>query len=596
MPPLISCKSISKTYGSRELFQDITVSFFSGDCIGLIGPNGAGKSTLLNLIAKLESPDTGEIIYNKNVRIGYVPQKAPKYTGTVLEALEEALIETPHIEEFDREGHLRRILGKVGLQDPDQMASELSGGWARRLSIAKALVNEPNILLLDEPTNHLDLDTIIWLEGFLKRSFQTFIVTSHDRVFLDNISTKLWELSPRYPKGIFAVEGGYAEFTDAREIFLKGQKQYERGLRSKVVREEEWLKQTPQARSTKARARIQETARLQHELAKVRLRNKESKAELSFNASDRQTKKLLVGKNLSKSFETKEIFSKVDVRLMRGDRIAIVGDNGSGKSTLLKILAKEISSDTGTLKYADDLNVFYFDQHREQLDLNITLRRALSPNTDTIRYRNKNIHVNKWCEKFLFDKSRLDLPIKYFSGGERARILIARLMLRPVDVLLLDEPTNDLDIDTLDILEESLDDFPGSVVLISHDRALVDRVSDQLVFLEKGGGYSTFNDTSTWLKYRKQQARDQSQKSTPVEKKIAPKKKGLSYKEKQELLNMDKTISKLGKEVEALSKILEDPKMQDNAETLQKTCKELAQKEKEIEKAYERWQELEDQA
>ena len=594
LPPLISCKSIGKAYGSHDLFHDLSINLSSGDRIGLIGPNGAGKSTLLKLIAKLDSSDSGEVVWSKNVRVGYVPQHVEKHSGTIQEVLEEAIHDSTCVEESDKLGHIRRILGKVGFTDPEQLASVLSGGWARRLSIAKALVNEPDALLLDEPTNHLDLDTIIWLEGFLQRFFKTFIVTSHDRKFLDNISNKIWELSHRYPKGIFSVDGDYSEFLEARDKFLKGQEQYERGLRSKSRREEEWLKQSPKARSTKARARIQEAARLQDELSKVKFRNTENKTELGFSATDRQTKKLLVAKNLSKQFGEKKIFSGIDIRLMRGDRLGIVGCNGSGKSTLLKVLCGEINSDSGTIKYADDLKMFYFDQHREKLDLNLSLRDALSPNGETVFYRGSSIHINSWCERFLFEKSRLELPIKLLSGGERARVLIARLMMQEVDVLLLDEPTNDLDIDTLEILEGSLDDFPGSVIIISHDREMIDRVSDSLLALDSRGGYTSFNDTTSWLRHRKKSAIEKPQESSTIEKKQSVKKRGLSYKEKQELAKMEETLTALGEEMDAMSAVLDDPLIQNNTDLLQLACKNIANKQKEIDQAYQRWQELED--
>jgi ATP-binding cassette subfamily F protein uup len=592
--PYISCKSISKSHGSKDLFEDLSVNLHSGDRIGLIGPNGAGKSTLLHLLAKRKNPDEGEVVTNKNVRIGFVSQEMAKYQGSVIEVLDQELGLAPHLDEFKRENYLRQLLGLVGIQNPEQKASELSGGWGRRLSIAKALVHEPNVLLMDEPTNHLDLDTILWLEGFLKRSVQTFIITSHDRVFLDNICNKIWEISSKYPKGIFISEGGFAEFNEARETFLQGQKQYQRGLQSKVSREEEWLKSGVKARTTKSRARIQETARLQHELARVKFRNSEKKIDFALNATESQTKKLLVGKNLSKHFGDKTIFSKVDVRLMREDRLAIVGENGSGKTTLLKILAREIESDTGTLKEAGNLKVFYFDQNREQLDLNLSLKKALSPYSDTIEYRGKSVHVNSWCEKFLFDKTLLELPIKCLSGGERARLLIARLMLHPVDILLLDEPTNDLDIDTLKILEESLDDFPGSVVLVSHDRAFVDRVCDQLLMLEEKEGYTLFNDTEGWLEYRDKQKKCIDQKKKTDLKKQSEKKGGLSYKEKQELDGIEKYIDDLSKEIDALHMLLEDPMLQVDSDAFTKTCQEIGRKEKEVDQAYERWHELEE--
>lgn len=592
--PYICCKSISQSHGSKDLFRELSANLHAGDRIGLIGPNGAGKSTLLNLLAKRKSPDEGEVVANKNVRIGFVPQDIEKYQGTVLEVLEKELGVTPHLDDYKRETYLRQVLGVVGIQNPEQKASELSGGWGRRLSIAKALVHEPNVLLMDEPTNHLDLETILWLESFLKRSIQTFIITSHDRVFLDNICNKIWEISPKYPKGIFVSEGGFAEFNEARDTFLEGQKQYQKGLQSKVSREEEWLKSGVKARTTKSRARIQEAARLQHELARVKFRNSEKKIDFSLNATESQTKKLLVGKNLSKHFGDKTIFSKVDVRLMREDRLAIVGENGSGKTTLLKILAREIESDTGTLKEADNLKVFYFDQNREQLDLNLSLKKALCSYSDTIEYRGKSVHINSWCEKFLFDKTLLELPIKALSGGERARLLIARLMLQPVDILLLDEPTNDLDIDTLRILEESLDDFPGSVVLVSHDRAFVDRVCDQLLMLEEKEGYILFNDTEGWLEHREKVKKSSDVKKRTELKKNSEKKGGLSYKEKQELDGMEKYMDHLSKEMDALQMLLEDPILQKNGDGFTKACQDLARKEKEINAAYERWHELEE--
>ena len=356
------------------------------------------------------------------------------------------------------------------------------------------------------------------------------------------------------------------------------------------------MKQSPKARSTKARARIQEAARLQHELASVKFRNTESKAELGFSSTDRKTKILLTAKNISKEFEDRKIFSGIDLRLVRGDRLAIIGENGSGKTTLLKILAGESKSDSGTIKYADGLKIFYFDQHRESLDLNLSLRDALSPSGDTIFYRGNSIHIYSWCKKFLFDKNRLDLPIKLLSGGERARVLIARLMTQPADILLLDEPTNDLDIDTLDILEASLDDFPGSVVLISHDRAIIDRVADNLLALDSDGEHNTFNDTETWLQHRKKRALEKSQKASASNTKTPVKKNKLSYKEKKELSRMEETLTALGEEVDALSAVLEDPAIQSDTNALQKACQNLANKQKEVDETYRRWQELEDKA
>lgn len=586
MSPLLSCQSISKSFGSKDLFEDLSVSLFPGDIVGLIGPNGAGKSTFLKLLAGIENPDVGQIIYNRGLRVGYVPQQIEDLQGSVEEVVESAVGSG-----YEKHAAVRKILGELGFNDPEKAAESLSGGWKRRLSIAKALVIEPDVILLDEPTNHLDLDSILWLESFLRRSKIPLILTSHDRVFLDNVCTKMWELSHRYPGGVFVVDGAYAEFEDRRETFLDSQRRQERGLHSKLRREEEWLKRSPKARTTKSRSRIQEAARLKHEHAAIKLRNIETKAALGFESSKRKTKKLVVAKNLSKSFGDTCLFSGMDISLSKGDRLGIVGDNGSGKSTLLKILAGEMGSDSGTIKIADDLSLFLFDQHRENLDLELPLRRGLSPMGDTVQYRGKSIHVNGWCERFLFKKERLDLPMKQLSGGERARVLIARLMTKPADILFLDEPTNDLDIDTLEVLEQSLDDFPGAVVLISHDRAMMDRVADRLIVLGHGKKES-FNDTESWLKWRKEQKSAQTLRAQS-KKEPFKKKKGLSYKEQREIATIEQKIIDLEAEERNLKVKVENPTIQADSNELKHVCNQLSKIQSELEATFLRWQELE---
>ena len=587
MSPLISCQSISKSFGSKDLFDDLSVSLSPGDRVGLIGPNGAGKSTFLKLLAGIDVPDQGRIIYGRGLRVGYVPQQVEDLQGSVEEVVESVVGGG-----YENHAKVRKILGELGFDEPEKIAEKLSGGWKRRLSIAKALAIEPDVLLLDEPTNHLDLDSILWLESFLRRAKIPLIFTSHDRVFLDNVCTKMWELSHRYPGGVFVVDGAYAEFEERKEAFLDSQRSKERGLQSKLRREEEWLKRSPKARTTKSRSRIQEAARLKHEHAAIKIRNVEKKADLGFESSKRQTKKLVVAKNLSKSFGETCLFSGMDISLSKGDRLGIVGDNGSGKSTLLKILAGEMDSDSGTIKRADDLSLFLFDQHREKLDLELPLRRGLSPVGDTIFYRGKSIHVNGWCERFLFKKERLDLPMKQLSGGERARVLIANLMTKPADILLLDEPTNDLDIDTLEVLEKSLDDFPGAVVLISHDRAMMDRVADRLLVLEHGEEMS-FNDTETWLKWRKGKKSTQTLHSQQKNK-ISKKKKGLSYKEQREIEAIEKRIEELEEEERNLKLQVETPAVQTDSEELKRVCDQLSKIQSELDASFQRWQELED--
>ena len=590
MNPLISCQAISKSHGSRDLITDLSLAIFPGDRIGLIGPNGAGKSTLLKLLGNIEVPDSGQIVRSKGLRVGYVPQDPKTFQGSVEDAVSEAV--EGEGEAHETHARARKALASLGFADPTQDCNTLSGGWKRRLAMACALVNEPDLLLLDEPTNHLDLDGILWLENFLQRERVAYVVISHDRVFLDRVSDRIWEISHRYPGGFFSVKGAYGEFLEHREVFLEGQAQQEKGMRSKMRREEEWLRQTPKARSTKSRSRIMEAARLKHELGRVQLRNREAKAQLGLEGTGRRTKKLLAAKNVSKVIGENELFSGVDITMQRGDRLGIVGENGSGKSTLLKILAGEIESDSGTVKRADGLELFFFDQHREQLDLNLPLRRGLAPDSDTIHYQGNKIHVNGWCERFLFPKDRLDLPMRQLSGGERARVLIARLMIRPADILLLDEPTNDLDIDTLELLEEGLDSFPGAVVLVTHDRAMMDRVADKVLAVGVDPEDHFFDDAESWLEWRKEQGRKEA--VVPKSPKQPKARKGLVYKEQRELAATEKRIDELEKEIQQLTVEVEDPVIMSDAGKLQKKCDDLGRKQEELDQAFHRWQELEE--
>ncbi|MDB6080805.1 MAG: tylosin resistance protein, partial [Chlamydiia bacterium] len=469
---LLGIQSLSKAHGTQELFEDISFTIAEGDRIGLLGPNGAGKSTLLKILMGLEKADYGSISRRQGLRVGYASQ-SPEFSSKTLEKVltDQDLL---HGDENERLTRARILLGKAQFTDFTQDASTLSGGWKKRLDIVRALMQEPDLLLLDEPTNHLDLEGIVWLEKLLMREKAGYVVVSHDRYFLENVANKIIELNKCYPQGLFISSGNMSSYRQHKEEFLLGQAEQERSLASVVRDEIEWLRKSPKARTTKSRSRIEKAHNLIEELSEVSKRNKISTVDLDFTASDRETRKLLSAKNLAKSLSDKELFKGIDLLLSPGSRLGIVGKNGTGKTTLLKILAGKITQDAGTIKYADNLKLVYFDQHREHIPPQATLKEALSPNGEMVNYRGQSIHVNGWARKFLFAPDRLTLPVSYLSGGERARILIARLMLEPADILFLDEPTNDLDIATLEVIEESLKEFPGAVVLISHDRCLMD--------------------------------------------------------------------------------------------------------------------------
>ena len=498
MTLLFNCKSLSKAFGTRLLFKDLSLSIFSGDRIGLIGPNGSGKSTLLKILAGIETADEGDLSPRRDLRIGYVPQSCEfpdvPLKSILVKALENDL-ETP---DYEKERLAETWLSKLGFKGTEPSAKLLSGGWKKRLSIAQELISSPELLLLDEPTNHLDLEGILWLEKFLSREAPTYLLVSHDRYFLQRATNRIIELDRAYPKGVFAIDGDYAEFLSLKEGFLAGQLEQERSLASKARRETEWLRQSPKARTSKSKSRVDQAHELLQDLSNVQERNRQKRTDIDFAATERETRKLLVANNLSKKAGNRTLFRHLDFTLSPGTRIGLMGPNGSGKTTLLRLLAGEISPDQGTIKKADPLQIVYFDQHRTQLPSEITLRQALSPNGDFVLFRGQEVHVNGWCKRFLFSPDLLDMPISKLSGGERARISIAHLMLQPADLLLLDEPTNDLDIPTLETLEESLLDFPGAVVLITHDRCMLDRICNTLLSLGDPDQTTLFADYSQW--------------------------------------------------------------------------------------------------
>ena len=588
MTVLLQCRNLCKKLGARELFSELTFGVFKGDRLGIIGPNGSGKSTLLKVIAGEMPPSDGEVISSEGVRVAYVGQDSLFPDRPLLSLLKERLQKYGRVSDDEATLESQVQLSKLGFEDHEASGSTLSGGWKKRFDIALALVIHPDILLLDEPTNHLDLEGVLWLEQFLRRQTISYIVVSHDRAFLQNTCQRVMEVNKAFPKGFFSVDGSYEVFIEKRIDFLETQINTQKTLKSKLRTELEWMKRSPKARTTKSRSRVADVLALQKEHEKLKQRNTLKISHIDFQASERQTKRLLVGKNLGKSYGDKNIFSNLDILFSPGTRIGIVGANGSGKSTLLNIIAGNIPFDSGTLKLADDLQVVYFDQHREQLPANTTLGEALSPSGDFVNYRGHRIHVNGWCQKFLFSPDNLRLPIGQLSGGERARILIARLMLKPADLLLLDEPTNDLDIPTLELLQDCLLDFSGAVALITHDRYFMNQVATQILAITPSGG-NIYADYTQWEQAKKQTSSVKESKSVHVEKK---KQRRLTYKEKQEFEGMENKINHLENEIEVLNQEVLLPETQNNSDKLRKLCAFLEEKTKELDNLYLRWEEL----
>ncbi|HLK56472.1 MAG TPA: ABC-F family ATP-binding cassette domain-containing protein, partial [Chthonomonadaceae bacterium] len=482
MSLLLSVQSLSKAFSARPLFTDITLGISEGERLGLIGPNGSGKTTLLHILSGAETPDSGEVSKRRDVRLVAVAQEdAFPPEQTVGDILTSAIAHEP-LEDYERTALLKRVLAQVGFAEDAQQAGALSGGWRKRLALARALIQRPDLLLLDEPTNHLDLNGVLWLEALLRSAPFAFLLISHDRYFLENVTNRIIELSRAYPEGYLSVKGAYSDFLTRKQDFLTAQAQQQHALEGQVKREVEWLRRGPQARTTKAQYRIDEAHRLIGELAEVKVRNAQDKTvDVDFSASGRKTKELLVAKNLSKALGGRTLFSNLNLTLMPGAKLGLLGPNGSGKTTLLRLLTEELTPDTGVIRKAEGLRVVYFDQARAPLDRQQSLRRALSPESDNVVYRGASMHVSAWARRFLFRPEQLEMPVGALSGGEQARILLANLMRLPADILILDEPTNDLDIPSLEVLEESLSDFPGALVLVTHDRYMLDTVSTELL-------------------------------------------------------------------------------------------------------------------
>ncbi len=586
------------------LFEGLDLVLGDGDRLGVIGPNGAGKTTLLEILAGSGTPDEGTVIRRRGLRVGYVPQEETldpeaSVLEIVLRAAEEAA-EPDRVESaVEREVRARIVLDRAGFRVPEQRAGELSGGWRKRVAVAAALARDPEVLLLDEPTNHLDLEGILWLEQLLLSSGLTFAVISHDRAFLGHVASRMLEVSPAYPGGFLAVDGPFGGFLEHRETFLRGRDRYRESLANRVRRELEWLGRGPKARTTKAQSRADQAERLQEELADLDTRRPADPIGLELAGSGRRTKRLLEAIGLGANVGGRRLFADLDLLLGPGRRVGVVGPNGSGKTTLLKILAGEREQDAGTIRTAEHLEVVYFDQTREHLDHEQPLRRALAGSSDGVVYRDRLVHVVTWAQRFGFRADQLELQVGELSGGERARIHVARMMLRPADLLLLDEPTNDLDIQTLEVLEESLLESSAAVVMVTHDRMLLDTVCTMLIGLDGRGGIAAIADTGQWqreLTAREAKPRPEPRPAAGRRGSARAPRPGLTYRERGEYAAMEAAILAAEAALEAASERLADPAIASDPEAVHEAFETHRRARESVDTLYERWAELEAKA
>ncbi|MFZ4673501.1 MAG: ATP-binding cassette domain-containing protein [Chlamydiia bacterium] len=558
MQILLSVQNLAKSYGSKSLFDNLSFSVYDHQKIGIVGPNGSGKSTLLRILQGLDTPDEGKVVYRKGVKSAYAAQQAD-------------------ILELELSAYRKNLFQFPLDVDP----SKLSGGQKRRYLIAHALDQEPSLLLLDEPTNHLDLEGILWLEEMLNSISIPMLIVSHDRVFLDRVTNATLEINHRYPKGHFFVDGPYSTYLKEKEVYEASQSKRAHSLEQELKKQMEWLGRTAPARTAKSLTRIKDVGSLKEEVQDFKDRNRDMGSLASFSQSESTSKKLMVLKHVYKGFKERPLFEDFNIEIFRRDRLGVLGMNGSGKSTLLKILLKEIAPDKGTVKWKDDLRVVYFDQMKEGLPKKgMTLQEALTGHlADTVFYQGKSMHIISWAKKFRFPADRLQMDIEVLSGGERARALLARLMLKPADVLLLDEPTNDLDMEMIDLLTRSLEDFEGAVVVISHDRYFLNSLSSQYIGLgvNKDTGY-LFSDFGQWQ--QKMAEAKKELKAQEGQNLNAPREKKRSTRE------IEQKIEKLEEEIHLTEENLAKALPQE----LEKLCKQHLSLKKELDELYIKWE------
>lgn len=594
MSILISVNNLEKTMGSKLLFEGLSLGINEGEKVGLIGPNGAGKSTLLRLLAGVDKPDAGEVNRRKNVNIAFVAQE-PLFESdsSALQYLVKRL-EQLGIESFDAEIKASMYLSMAGFTNLEVSIDTLSGGWKKRLAIALAMAQEPDLMILDEPTNHMDWDGILWLENWLKSFRRTIVLVSHDRTFLDNITNRIIEIHRLYRDGYLSFDCNYHAFLEKKDEYVQTQMKLQDSMSNKARREVEWLRSNPQARTTKSQARIREAHVLLDNLDSVKSRNASvnAKTRLEVDSTGRKSKKLISLKNVTVQFGEKILVKGLEISLGPKKCLGLLGHNGSGKTSLLKVIQGVAANFTGDVFRAEGLKIVYFDQKREDLPLNSSLVSYLGDGSDYVIFKGASIHVASYASRFLFPTEKMQLKISQLSGGEQARLLIAKLLLQPADVLILDEPTNDLDIDTIEILENTLSAFEGLILLVSHDRYFMSQLCDQFLALNGDGSWMTYAEMEQWLR-EKTNKQDGKKTLTSGSEASSKNKVRLSYKEKTQLETIESDIQSAEQALEAAQAQLLTPRVLADRQLLAETTLDIASKQKRVDDLYELWTVLE---
>ncbi|MBN2788617.1 MAG: ATP-binding cassette domain-containing protein [Candidatus Delongbacteria bacterium] len=577
---LVSLKNISIGFGGPEVLSRADFQINENDRICLLGRNGSGKSTLLMIIHGSLTADSGDIIRQKGLTTGYLSQDIPVLAGSVKDIVAEGVSDS-----WKKIALIDKIITRLEL-DPSQNYEDLSVGLKRRTILARELVKEPDILLLDEPTNHLDVNSIIWLERFFSKYNKSLVFVTHDRAFLQKIANSIYELDRGLVRG---WNCDYNTFLERREADLSAEEEENRLFDRKLALEEVWIRKGIKARRTRNEGRVRALKKLRTE----REQRKELSGTTNFllQQSILSGKQVIQAKDISFSYPDKKIMANFSTTIMRGDKIGILGQNGCGKSTLLKLLVKELSPQEGSVEHGVNLNIAYFDQTRLALDEDRSIIDNIAEGKDSVNFNGQQRHIFSYLQDFLFSKERMNTPVRNLSGGEKNRLLFAKLFTRPANVLVLDEPTNDLDQETLELLESLLVEFEGTVLIVSHDREFINNVvSSSIIFQPDGTLEEYIGGYENWRQKKDTLIKSSSPKKVRVKEKV----RKLSFKEKQELADLPALIEKLEAEQSELLNIMSDPEFfKMDLDEIKKIQNRHAELDLILPEKYERWEELE---
>jgi ABC transport system ATP-binding/permease protein len=591
--PIVSLDHIRMAYGHLPLLDDASLLIEAGERVCVIGRNGTGKSTLLQIIAGEITPDAGSVWRQPGLRIARLEQDVPLSTDRpVRDVVAGGFKDLTHVEDWHVDVSVDMVIDRLELPG-DAIVSTLSGGWRRRVLLARALVAQPDMLLLDEPTNHLDIEAMTWLETFLADYRGAVVFVTHDRAFLQRVATRIVELD----RGrLTSWPGDYATFLDKKDAWLANEQIQHEKFDKKLAQEEAWLRQGIKARRTRDEGRVKALMAMRKERAERR--GQIGQVVLQAESTERSGQMVFEARSVSKSFEDRPVVRDASFRVIRRDRIGLIGPNGSGKTTLLRMLMGELEPDSGEVRRGTNVQIAYYDQQREQLDPERTVFDTVGEGNDTVTVNGRTQHVHGYLRDFLFPPERALSPVKALSGGERNRLLLARLLTRPMNVLVLDEPTNDLDIETLELLESYLVEWPGTLLLVSHDRAFIDHVvTSTLVFEGDGRIQEYVGGYEDWLRQRSVRSaavdnRETAQPSKPRDAGNAAKKK-LSFKEKREMEELPKTIQRLEAEQEQLRERIASPGFyKESPDAITGALARIDELKDSLHDAYARWDEL----